>query len=429
MTTSSLSSVRIANNRLCFILFSFSFLLYFSFIFYFEVQDQVSVMSQVLLFSSYYYLVWLVFIENSSVLSSFYTLSKYNMKLNQPSKMLTVEITKFFLKPREQRPRNKSSMDQSADISEVQSSSLPHVSSAGENVSLPHVPLHNSPRVTPSGETLLLPHIPSPNRDSSRKKRADSNDSGPSILNYGNNQPMIASSQDGAFHALFIFGTEESNVKDAKNIHESLNRIIKFIKHYPADKKPPTEEFVPVVRSLWELIGAIFTNKWDLLTFDKEANLSIQKCFRERIVPSFKKLEALKTNMTENSSISSLSLPMPSSRVNPLPNVNVSTAPPPSNKKVESVVKKALLLQYESVDRLWTRVRVRTLGNYQSTTDKGIEDRHVTWKSCNKSLKRSGRTQGLEGLGRVQRWSQGQEMMSRDKSSSWCAHVQQRLKV
>ena len=61
-------------------------------------------------------------------------------------------------------------------------------------MSLPHVPLHNSPHVTPSGETLLLPHIPSPNRDSSRKKRADSNDSGPSILNYGNNQPMIASS-------------------------------------------------------------------------------------------------------------------------------------------------------------------------------------------------------------------------------------------
>ena len=102
MTISSLSFVRIVNNRLCFILFSFSFLFYFSFIFYFGVQDQVSVMLQALLLSSYHYLVQLVLIGNSSVLSSFYTSSKYNMKLNQFSKMSTVEITKFFLKPGEQ---------------------------------------------------------------------------------------------------------------------------------------------------------------------------------------------------------------------------------------------------------------------------------------------------------------------------------------
>ena len=80
------------------------------------------------------------------------------------------------------------------------------------------------------------------------------------------------------------------------------------------------------------------------------------------------------------------------------------------------------LLQNESMDRLRTRVRVRTLVNYQSTTDIGLGDRHVTWKVMWYSLERSGRTQGLEGSGRVQRWSQGQEMTSRDKGSSWCTH-------
>ena len=64
------------------------------------------------------------------------------------------------------------------------------------------------------------------------------------------------------------------------------------------------------------------------------------------------------------------------------------------------------LLQYESVDRLWTRIRVRTLDNYQSTMDIGL-GRHVTWKSCDRVKS------GLEEL-RVQkdreesRRSQGQ---------------------
>ena len=78
------------------------------------------------------------------------------------------------------------------------------------------------------------------------------------------------------------------------------------------------------------------------------------------------------------------------------------------------------MLQYESVDRLWTRVRVRTLDNYQSTMDIGL-GRHVTWKSCDRVQS------GLEGL-RVQkdreesRRNQGQEMTSRDMGSSWCTH-------
>jgi len=176
------------------------------------------------------------------------------MKSRHTSSKKTPEEVKgleqFFVNPSLQRPRDDSSMDWSSDIPEVQSSPLPRVPPAGENMLLPHIPLHNSPCVTPAGGILSSPHVPSPNMDSCRKRRAVSNDSGPSVLNYGNNQPTIASSWDGAFHALSIFRTEESNVEDVKNIHKSLNRIIEFIKHHPADKKPPTGEFVPVVRSL-----------------------------------------------------------------------------------------------------------------------------------------------------------------------------------
>ena len=85
--------------------------------------------------------------------------------------------------------------------------------------------------------------------------------------------------------------------------------------------------------------------------------------------------------------------------------------------------KKKKLLQCKDVDRLQGQGqdRVKILQQYQSTMDKGLGDRHVTWKSCDRVQS------GLEGL-RVQkdreefRWNQGQEMMSRDKSSSWCTH-------
>ena len=49
---------------------------------------------------------------------------------------------------------------------------------------------------TPStgGEHMSLPYVLLPNKDSIKKKRAKSNNSGPSILNYSNNQLTIASS-------------------------------------------------------------------------------------------------------------------------------------------------------------------------------------------------------------------------------------------
>ena len=58
-------------------------------------------------------------------------------------------------------------IDWSSDIPKVQALPQPYVPSVGECMSLPCVPLHN--------------------RDSSEKSRVESNDSGPSVLNYGNN--------------------------------------------------------------------------------------------------------------------------------------------------------------------------------------------------------------------------------------------------
>jgi len=64
-------------------------------------------------------------------------------------------------------------MDWSEDIPEAQSLPTPHVS--------------------PAGEHMLSPQVPLSNRDSMERSRVESNNSGPSVLNYGNNQPSIAS--------------------------------------------------------------------------------------------------------------------------------------------------------------------------------------------------------------------------------------------
>ena len=49
---------------------------------------------------------------------------------------------------------------------------------------------------------------------------------------------------------LSIFGTEDSTVTNTKNIQESIHRIVDYIKHHLADKKVPTGDFIPVIKSL-----------------------------------------------------------------------------------------------------------------------------------------------------------------------------------
>jgi len=99
----------------------------------------------------------------------------------------TKKISQYFLNLSHSSPRDNSSIDWSADIPEAQSLPTPCASPAGKHVSSPQVPLSN--------------------KDSMERSKVESNNSGPSVLNYGNNQPLIASSWDGVHHVLFIFGT------------------------------------------------------------------------------------------------------------------------------------------------------------------------------------------------------------------------------
>ena len=85
---------------------------------------------------------------------------------------------------------------------------------------------------------------------SNGNRGVESNNSTPTVLNYSNNQLVIISSWDGAFQVLSIFGTEDSTVTNTKNIQESIHRIVDYIKHHLADKKVPTGDFIPVIKSL-----------------------------------------------------------------------------------------------------------------------------------------------------------------------------------
>ena len=94
-----------------------------------------------------------------------------------PTKKMAEEVKKisqYFCNLSHSSPRNDLSMDWSEDIPEAQSSPTPCASPAGEHVSLPQVPLSN--------------------RNSMERSKVESNNSGPSVLNYGNNQLSITSS-------------------------------------------------------------------------------------------------------------------------------------------------------------------------------------------------------------------------------------------
>ena len=99
------------------------------------------------------------------------------------------------------------------------------------------------------------------NRDVKGKRRTDSIDSGPTVLNYGGNQPLLLSSWDGAHHALFIFRTDKTSEIDAINIARSISRIVDYIKNNPADKKSPAREFEQVTKGFWNLIQAIYSSR------------------------------------------------------------------------------------------------------------------------------------------------------------------------
>jgi len=219
------------------------------------------------------------------------------MKLKHaPAKNTAEEVKKIaeiFNNPSHLRPRNELLMDWSEDIPEVQSSPVPRV------------------------------------------PRAESSNSSPSVLNYSNNQPTIASSWDGAHHALLIFGTQETSATNAANITQLITRMIDYFKHNPADKKPPAGEFADVVKALWGLIATIYTSRWDLLPIEDK---SIRKLVGEKIIPGYMKLRLLNDKTVEDSSSPSTSLP--SNMAVPLPTTNPVATPPLSTSVVPQKVPK-----------------------------------------------------------------------------------------
>ena len=223
-----------------------------------------------------------------------------------------------FLSPGRQRPQDDSSMDWSLDIPEVQDSPQQCVPPAGGHVSSPHVPLLD--------------------RDSSGDNRAEPSNSGPSVLNYGNNQPSIASSWDGAYYALSVFRTEKSASTDAANINLSIKRIVDYIKHHHADDNPPAGDFIPVVNFLWKLIDMIYASKWNLFYFDSDLSLNIHKCVGDMILPKYRKSNSamVKENLTVSNPPTTIT---PSVVVSPPLTSNTPMAPP--NKIIGSIEKKA----------------------------------------------------------------------------------------
>ena len=221
-------------------------------------------------------------------------------------------ISQYFLSPSQTSTRDDSLMDWSAH--DTPSSPAPHASPASKHVALPQVPLSN--------------------RDSSERSRAEH--SSLFVLNYGNNQPSIVTSWNATYHALSIFGAQETFVIDAANITQSISRMIDYFKHNLADKKPPAGEFTEVIKALWGLIAMIYTSRWDLLPIEDK---SICKLVGEKIVPGYMKLGLAveKPSLPFTSLPSNTAVPFPSPNPVPalLPQVSVVSqkVPKPSNMK------------------------------------------------------------------------------------------------
>jgi len=121
------------------------------------------------------------------------------------------------------------------------------------------------------------------------------------------------------------------------NIHESLVRIGNYIKNCPTSKKTPSRDFIPVVKSLWELFDIIFVSKWDVLLFNiekaLEKALTIRKCVGTNFASLFREnttLDLLKLTVEKLKEKSSLLASTPAT----------PSAPPPSPSMVIPLINK-----------------------------------------------------------------------------------------
>ena len=193
----------------------------------------------------------------------------------------------------------------------------------------------------PSSEHISSPHISLPQDGSSGSNISETSSFNQSLFNYSNGQPSDVSFWDRAFQAVFLFGTKEASSTDVTNIHKSLVRIGNYIKNCPTSKKTPSRDFIPIIKSFWELFDVIFVLKWDVLLFDREKALTIRKyvgtnfasLFRENttlssLKPTVKNLKEKSSSLASTPATSSAPLPSPSMVI------------PPINKNNESINKK-----------------------------------------------------------------------------------------
>ena len=188
------------------------------------------------------------------------------------------------------------------------------------SMDVPEAPASSQPCVPPAGEHVLPPHVPS---GSNRKSRIESSNSGPSVLNYSNNQLSIASSWDGAHHALSIFGMYKTSDTDTANITQSITRMTDCFIYNLADKKALATEYAAVVKALWGLIASIYSLKWDLLSIEDK---NICKLVGEKILSEYKRFGLVNEKVVEKSSSSSPSISLPSNMVAPPPPPTATSA-------------------------------------------------------------------------------------------------------
>ena len=81
------------------------------------------------------------------------------------------------------------------------------------------------------------------------------------LLNYSDGQLLDSSSWDGVFQTVSLFRAKETSCKDTENINTSLMRISSYIKNHPVSKKRLSGDFIPVIKSFWDLIDTIYVLK------------------------------------------------------------------------------------------------------------------------------------------------------------------------
>ena len=103
----------------------------------------------------------------------------------------------------------------------------------------------------------------------------------------------------------------------------------------------PSRDFIPVIKSFWELFDVIFVSKWNVFLFDIKKVLTIRKCVSTNFASLFRKnatLGSLKPTVEKSKRKSS---PLASTSTTPsAPPPPPSVVVPPINKNNQSINKK-----------------------------------------------------------------------------------------